>query len=139
MVGTVDRHDNPWRVRQVPARIVLVNDDETFLIAATSALKEVWRDVAAFSDPMAALGVLIDARTAGLLITRVEFAPGKPNGVALARMARAKRPDIKVLFTALAKYAEHAVGLGAFLPMPVDLADLTETTARLLGASDQPA
>ena len=88
---------------------------------------------------MAAWDAWIDARTAELVITRMEFAPGKPTGVSLARMARAKRPGIKVLFTALAKYAEYAEGLGMFLPMPVDLSDLTEAVARLLGASDQPA
>ena len=139
MVGIVDRHDNPGRVWQVPARIVIVHDDEAFLMAVASALKEAWHDVAAFSDPVVALDMLIDARTAELLITRMEFAPGKPNGVSLARMARAKRPDIKVLFTALAKYAEHAEGLGMFLPMPVDLVDLMAAVGRLLEPSDQPA
>jgi len=73
-----------------------------------------------------------------LLITRVEFAPGKPHGVALARMARLKLPGIKVLFTALPQYAEHAEGLGAFLPTPVDVADLVAVVERLLEASDRP-
>jgi urease accessory protein UreH len=46
-------------------------------------------DGEAFSDPMAALDVLIDAQTAELLITRVEFAPRKPNGIAPSRTAEA--------------------------------------------------
>jgi DNA-binding NtrC family response regulator len=119
----------------VPARIVMVHDDEAFLTAAASALTAAGYDAALFSDPMAALDVLIEVRTAELLITRIEFGPGKPNGVALARIARVKRPGIKILFTASPEHAEHAAGLGMFLPMPVDPGDLMGAVGQLLEAS----
>ena len=122
----------------MPAQIVIVHDDESFLLAATDVLKEAGYEVAPFNDPMVALDVLAGARTVQLLISRVEFAPGKPHGVALARMTRLKLPGIKVLFTAQSKYAGHTAGLGAFLPMPVDMADFVWVVGRLLDASARP-
>ena len=50
-------------------------------------------------EPMEALNALEAAQRFEILITRVRFAPGKPNGVSLAQMAQAKQSAIKVLFT----------------------------------------
>jgi len=46
-----------------------------------------------------------------LLVTCPNFPEGRPNGVALARMARTKRPGIKVLFVGPAELEQYAVGL----------------------------
>jgi len=43
---------------------------------------------------MTALSALENADRADVLITRLTFPPGNPNGVSLALMARAKRPSI---------------------------------------------
>jgi DNA-binding NtrC family response regulator len=116
----------------MPARIVMVHDDEAFVVAAAVALRSAGYSIVTFADPMLALEALLDARTAELLITRIEFAPGKPNGVALARMSMAKRSGMKVVFTARPEFAKHADGLGVFLASPVDVADLVATVAGLL-------
>ena len=58
---------------------------------------------------MAALDALENAQRVEVLITRVRFPPGKPNGIALALMARHKRPGIKVLFTARPEFATAKV------------------------------
>jgi hypothetical protein len=71
------------------------------------------------------------------LVTRMEFAPGKSNGLALARMARSKRPQIKVLFTALPEYADHADDLGDFLPMPLSVEDAIEAITGLLDGQNK--
>ncbi len=118
----------------MPARIVMAHDDGAFVAAASDALRQAGYTIATFTDPMLALEALLGARSVELLITRIEFAPGKPNGVALARMGRARRSGMKVVFTALAKHAEHAEGLGAFLPLPVKVPDLVATVTRLLKA-----
>ncbi len=124
----------------MPARTVMAHDDEDFVIAATVALRNAGYGIVTFTDSMLALDALLAARSVELLITRIEFAPGKPNGVVLARMGMAKRAGLKVLFTALPKHAEHAEGLGTFLPLPVDMDDLVATVARLLRdkAADLP-
>jgi DNA-binding NtrC family response regulator len=116
----------------VPARIVLVHDDEAFATAATIALRNAGHDVATFTDSTLALDALLSPKSVEVLVTRMQFAPGKPAGVALARMTRVKRSGLKVVFTALPEYARYAEGLGPFLPMPVDLADLLEVVGGLL-------
>jgi hypothetical protein len=69
-----------------------------------------------------------------VLITRVRFPPKKPNGIALALMARHKRPGIKVLFTARPEFAQHAEGVGEFMSVPIDLTELVAAVGRLLQA-----
>lgn len=116
----------------MPARIVIVHDEPDFADSLTAALKSAGHDVAMFTDPTAGLDALDDARRVELLITRVTFPPGKPNGVSLARMARYKRPSIRVLFAALPEFAEHTEGLGEFMPMPVSVPDVMQAVIRLL-------
>jgi DNA-binding NtrC family response regulator len=120
----------------VPAQIVLVHDDSDFNIAATLALTVAGYGAASFVDPMSALDALEVARTVEALITRVRFGPGKPNGIALARMARLKRPDIRVLFVAQPEFAAQAAGLGDCLAAPVTPTEIVEGVRRLLATSD---
>ena len=116
----------------MPARIVIIHDDPDFADPLTAALTLAGHDVATFTDPMAGWDALDAAYRVEVLITRVTFAPGKPNGISLARMARSKRPGIRVLFTALPEFAEHANGLGAFMPMPVNVPEMVHAVGLLL-------
>jgi hypothetical protein len=47
-------------------------------------------------------------------------------------MARAKRPGLHVLITDQPELAEHADGLGEFLPAPLDPAEVVEAVARVM-------
>jgi DNA-binding response OmpR family regulator len=80
-----------------------------------AALEQAGYDVGQFTDTDAAWDAIVPP--VELLITRIQFAAGKPHGIALASRARTR--GIKVLFVALPQYAKDAEGLGAFLPMPV--------------------
>jgi DNA-binding response OmpR family regulator len=80
----------------MPARIVIVHDEPDFADPLTATLRSEGHDVATFTDPTIGLDALDAARRVELLITCVNFPPGKPNGVSLARMARYRRPDIRV-------------------------------------------
>jgi hypothetical protein len=62
----------------------------------------------------------------------VNFPPGKPNGVSLALMTRTRRPNIRIVFAAVAETEPYTVGIGEFLPMPVHIPDLVATVLRLL-------
>jgi CheY-like chemotaxis protein len=75
----------------MPARIVIVHDEPDFADSLTTALRSAGHDVATFMDPQVGWNALDKAHRVELLITRVAFPPGKPNGVSLARMARYKR------------------------------------------------
>jgi DNA-binding NtrC family response regulator len=121
-------------ITRVPARIVLVHDDEEFAIAATIALRNAGYDVATFTDSALALDALLSAKSVELLVTRMQFGPRKPAGGALARMTMMKRSELKVVFTALPQYAQYVEGLGPFLPMPVDLGELVGIVRRLLAS-----
>ena len=118
----------------MPARIVVVHDEPEFADPLAAMLGAAGQDVAVFADPMAALHALDTAQTIEVLVTRVRFAPGQPNGFALARMARIKRPGIRVLFVARPEFAGDAAGLGMFMAHPVSVADVAEAVGHLLPA-----
>jgi hypothetical protein len=59
---------------------------------------------------------------------------GGPHGVALARIARVKRPEIKVVFTAAAENVEYTEGIGEAVTAAIDMSELIATVATL--ASD---
>src|SRR3954466_1363705 len=50
-----------------------------------------------------------------------------------------RRPWIKVLFTALPEFAEHAAGLGEFVAMPACVTDVAAAVDGLLLAAEQEA
>ena len=122
----------------MPGQIVLVHNRAAFGNEAASALREAGYAVAAFTDPMRALDALDGGETTELLITRVNYPKGKPNGVALALMARNRCPDMRVLFTARADMQRHAEGIGEFLPTPVAVSELVAVVTRLLPRSAVP-
>jgi DNA-binding NtrC family response regulator len=123
----------------MPARVVVVHDELEFAGQVAAALRSAGHDVAVFADPMVALDALDAAESIEVLVTQIKFAPGKPNGIAVARMARTRRPWIRVLFTALPEFAEHAAGLGEFIAMPACVADVAAAVDGLLLAADHEA
>ena len=91
----------------MPARIVIAHDDTEFVDNTVTALRAAGYDVLAFADSMSALAALEVSKRVEVLITRVLFPQGTPNGVALGRMTRLKRPEVKVLFVARRDTEEH--------------------------------
>ena len=76
-----------------PATVVIVHltiPNSQDLLSAS--LREAGYDVVAFLDSMSGIEALEHPKRIELLITRVRFPAGTPNGAALARMARVKRP-----------------------------------------------
>ena len=126
----------------MPARIVVVHDDDSFLSYVVRALQSAGYDVAGFLETTAALCALEAAERIEILITRVAFPEGMPHGVALARMARTKRRGVKILFIARPEMIEHAEGVGEILVMPVTaeavLAKVSEMLAQSNGAVERP-
>lgn len=115
----------------MPAQLVLVHDDPKFVEQCAAMLQSAGYHVAAFSDPLLALDALDAARTVELLITRVAYALGKPSGLALARMAKLRRPNIRVLFLALPENAVHIDSdWDEPLPLPTTPAALVEAVKR---------
>jgi two-component SAPR family response regulator len=105
----------------MPARIVVVHDDPVFTDAIAGKLGS---DVAWFTDPVRALGALASARSVEFLVTRLEFSNCQPVGLSLARVVRAVRPNVRVIFTGRPEYREHARGVRKFVAEPVSAAHL---------------
>jgi DNA-binding NtrC family response regulator len=124
----------------MPARIVVVDDNPCFLDHLATALKVKGHDAASFADPLDAWDALEEAQRVEVLVTRIQFAPGRSNGAALARMARMKRPQIRVLFIASPEFQRDVEELGTFLPRTASIDVILETTRRLLeGPTADPA
>jgi DNA-binding response OmpR family regulator len=116
----------------MPARIMIVHDEPDFADEVASILRPGEDNVARFADPAAALDALESAERIELLVSCADFGPGKLNGEALVRMARARRPEINVLLLGPLELAEYAGALGHFLREPFSPLELTATVERLL-------
>ena len=116
----------------MPARIVVAHDDPEFRETTVTALQAAGYDVIAFDGSMAAIDALEAAARVELLITRVAYPEGTPNGISLARMARVKKSGVRVLFTARDENREHTEGIGEFLAVPVTGEALVATVRRML-------
>jgi DNA-binding NtrC family response regulator len=117
------------------ACIIFVHNDPGFAEPAVAALQAAGYDVVGFQDSTSAICALERPKHVKLLITRVRFPSGMPNGVALACMARLKQPGIKVLFTSFPEVRQYTDGVGEILPRPLSSTDeLLETVGTMLYA-----
>ena len=71
----------------MPAQIVVVHDDQKFIERTVVALVDAGHEVVALASSMSAIEPLEAAQQIEVLITRVIFPEGQPNGVSLALMA----------------------------------------------------
>jgi len=79
------------------ARILLVDDDPAFGDAIARVLRAVGFEVFVASDHRLALEDLESTRPIDLLITDIVM-PERVNGIALSRMARMRRPGLKIIY-----------------------------------------
>jgi DNA-binding NtrC family response regulator len=121
----------------MPARVVVVLDEIATSQAAVAAFNEAGYEAVVLADSMVALDALESAERIELLITCLHFSAGKPNGIALSRMAKIKRPGIKVIFVGSDELASHAAGLGEFMSTPVAVAEIFSRAFQLLGSGDR--
>ena len=91
-------------------RILLVDDEEAFCYVAAKALRKAGFEVSLAPDHRLALQILESPQPLDLLITDVVM-PDRVNGFALARMARMRRLDLKILYiSAYELPTEEAIG-----------------------------
>ena len=115
-------------------RILVVEDDKDFAAALGQILRRAGFDVAVATDFRTALGVLEAERPVDLMLTDIVM-PGSVNGIALSRMARLRRRDLKVVY--LTGYNVPGVeteASGPILRKPIDDAVLVSEIERALAA-----
>ena len=118
----------------MPAPVVVVHDDPIIRETAIQALQAAGFEAVAFDDPMRALAAVEKDSSARVLVSRINFGPGKLNGPALWRMLKFKRSPglpITALYVDAQKNAPH-VDNDEFLPLPLDAVRLVGAVQRLL-------
>jgi hypothetical protein len=116
----------------MPHCIVVICSELAFMDEAIGALGSAGYDVVAFTDPIVAIDALKVLPSVDLLISGASFGPNKPQGVSVGRMAKHRRPGIKVLYTAQAEFAGYLRDVGEVLPANVAMPDLLNAVGRLL-------
>lgn len=100
------------------AGIVVAHSDRLYsddLIAALAAIG--LTDVAYFSDVMMALDLLSHLERIELLISQIDFGPGKLHGIALARMAKTRLNKVNVILLGEEEHRSFVDGAGELLPL----------------------
>jgi CheY-like chemotaxis protein len=114
------------------ARILVVDDDAVFGDAAAKVLRAAGFEVSLAPDHRLALEDLESTRPIDLLITDVVM-PERVNGVALSRMARMRRPELKVIYlTAYDIPGVEDEAAGPILRKPLDDEHLIAEVRRVL-------
>jgi CheY-like chemotaxis protein len=80
------------------ATILLVEDDAAFAYALSKSLRDADHHVITALDGMSALKTLDTDARVDLLLTDIVLPTRQPHGLALARMARQKRPGLAVIY-----------------------------------------
>jgi DNA-binding NtrC family response regulator len=114
--------------------ILLVDDDEGFREAGSQLLRAAGYEVRLAPDFRLALQILESDEPIDLLVVDIVM-PDRVNGLALARMARLRRPGLKTLYVSgydLTNVGEQA--LGPILRKPIDNDQLIEEIRRLIEA-----
>ena len=115
-------------------RILLVDDDLAFGDAMSRVLRAARFEVFQATDHRLALEDLESTRPIDLLITDLVM-PERVNGIALSRMARMRRPGLKVIYmTAYDIPGVEDEALGPVLRKPIDDEHLLAEVRRVLAA-----
>ena len=116
-------------------RILLVDDDLVFGNAIARVLRAAGFEVFQAPDHRLALEDLESTRTIDLLITDIVM-PDRVNGVALSRMARMRRPELKVIYlTAYDIPGVEDEAAGLVLRKPIDEEQLITEVRRVLATA----
>jgi CheY-like chemotaxis protein len=118
--------------------IVLMEDDEAYRYVVASALESAGYRVIAAEDYREVLRVIEEGMTLDLLLLDIFMPPGRPHGFAVAKMAKARRPQLKAMFFT-AFYGdlpgdEIGIAPGPVLRKSGDTAPLLAAVAALLAA-----
>jgi CheY-like chemotaxis protein len=114
------------------SRILVVDDDPAFGDATARVLRAAGFEVFLAPDHRLALEDLESTRPIDLLITDIVM-PDRVNGVALSRMARMRRPELKVIYlTAYDIPGVEDEAAGPVLRKPIDEDRLVAEVRRVL-------
>jgi DNA-binding NtrC family response regulator len=115
----------------MPSRVILVHDSLNILNALSAALTRAGHAVARFTEPRSVLSTL-EIASFELLITRVKFERHTIYGIDFANIAKAKHPNLRVLFLGRLEMRPLTEGVGQLLETPASVSDILEAAEQLL-------
>ena len=118
-------HETVHVLRNTAGRILVVDDDDALSYALAKILAVEGYDVALAHDYRDALGILEDGGPVHLLLSDLRL-PGV-NGFALARMARMRHHDLKVVYMTGYDDFPATEALGPVMRKPIDQDALLRT------------
>jgi two-component system cell cycle sensor histidine kinase/response regulator CckA len=121
----------------VPQRILVIEDDEAFRYVVTRCLTDAGFTVEDVADYRDALEIIDDGKPLDLMLTDLMI-PGV-NGFALARMARMRRRDLKIMHMTSFDDAPANEALGPLLHKPLDPEVIVSEVKQLLASELSPA
>ncbi len=121
----------------MPAPVVVVHQQLETRNMLMSIVRAAGFEVAGFADPIKALDAIENGSRARVLVTRLDFGPGKLNGIALARMLRHKGLGVQIVFVGRADKARYLDRTEAFVPHPVDPEAVADAVRHALTTSVQ--
>jgi CheY-like chemotaxis protein len=89
--------DQPSGPKPSPGRVLFVDDDQVFAEASAEVLRGAGYEVQIAPDYRLALEVLESNALVDLLVCDIVM-PDRVNGLALGRMARLRRPELKIIY-----------------------------------------
>ena len=89
--------DQPSGPKPLPGRVLFVDDDQVFAEASAQVLRGAGYEVRIAPDYRLALEVLESNALVDLLVCDIVM-PDRVNGLALGRMARLRRPELKIIY-----------------------------------------
>lgn len=89
--------DQPSGRKPSPGRVLFVDDDQVFAEASAQVLRGAGYEVQIAPDYRLALEVLESNALVDLLVCDIVM-PDRVNGLALGRMARLRRPELKIIY-----------------------------------------
>ena len=113
------------------SRVLLVEDELLVREVAAEDLAEIGFDVTAATDSDEAIGLLRDGEAFDLLFTDIRM-PGSTDGWQLAREARERLPDIRIIYaTGLGDAADGLEDGERYVRKPYSLSDLRSALTQL--------
>jgi hypothetical protein len=127
------RNYSEWdKDHPVPASIVVVLREPLLAGKTAEGLVKAGYHAIAISTSMKALIALEAAKDIELLITSAHFPDRQPNGLALARMTRRLRPELKVIFANGPEVQPFVSHDGTFIPTPTTPDSIVELADRMM-------
>jgi DNA-binding NtrC family response regulator len=117
----------------MPDRILVIEDDEATRYAYERALSNAGYQTIGYPSYLSAAED-IDRGVGMLLVADIQLAPRTPNGAAIARMARHRRPGLPIIFVTGHPELSGLIDqeLGPVFLKPIDLDVLVATVRKRL-------